>query len=68
MNRASEAILALEPVTFRYKNDKTSPPQFGLIAEDVAKVNPESGGAGQGRKTLRCALRPGERDVAQRIP
>ena len=41
MNRASEAILALEPVTFRYKNDKTSTPQFGLIAEDVAKVNPD---------------------------
>jgi hypothetical protein len=41
MNRASEAILALEPVTFHYKNDKTSTPQFGLIAEDVAKVNPD---------------------------
>jgi hypothetical protein len=41
MNRASEAILALEPVTFRYNNDKTSTPQFGLIAEDVAKVNPD---------------------------
>jgi hypothetical protein len=41
MNRASEAILALEPVTFQYKNDKTSTPQFGLIAEEVAKTNPE---------------------------
>jgi endosialidase-like protein len=41
MNRASEAILALEPVTFHYKNDQTSTPQFGLIAEDVAKVNPD---------------------------
>jgi trimeric autotransporter adhesin len=41
MNRASEAILALEPVTFHYKNDKTSTPQFGLIAEGVAKVNPD---------------------------
>ena len=41
MDRASEAILALEPVTFRYKNDRTSTPQFGLIAEDVAKVNPD---------------------------
>jgi uncharacterized coiled-coil protein SlyX len=41
MDKASEAILALKPVTFRYKNDKTGTPQFGLIAEDVAKVNPD---------------------------
>jgi hypothetical protein len=40
MNTASEAILALKPVTFYYKSDKTSTPQFGLIAEEVAKVNP----------------------------
>jgi hypothetical protein len=36
----SETILALEPVTFHYKSDKTNTPQFGLVAEDVAKVNP----------------------------
>ena len=41
MNRASEAILALEPVTFHYRNDKTNTPQFGLIAEDVDKVSPD---------------------------
>ena len=43
MNDASEAILALEPVTFRYKPeiDAKRAPQFGLIAEDVAKVNPD---------------------------
>jgi uncharacterized coiled-coil protein SlyX len=40
MNTASEAILALEPVTFHYKSDKTNTPQFGLIAEEVAEVNP----------------------------
>jgi hypothetical protein len=40
MNKTSEAILALNPVTFHYKNDNTGTPQFGLIAEDVAKVNP----------------------------
>jgi uncharacterized coiled-coil protein SlyX len=39
MDRASEAILALKPVVFHYKSDSTSTPQFGLIAEDVAKVN-----------------------------
>jgi hypothetical protein len=43
MNKASEAILALEPVTFRYKEpfDPEGVPQFGLIAEEVAKVNPD---------------------------
>src|SRR5436190_11000328 len=42
MNKASEAILALTPVSFRYKKelDTQSTPQFGLIAEDVAKVDP----------------------------
>ena len=40
MDQASEAVLALKPVTFHYKSDKTNRPEFGLIAEDVAKVNP----------------------------
>jgi len=42
MDKASEAILALEPVTFRYKHelDPDRIPQFGLIAEQVEKVNP----------------------------
>jgi len=39
MDKASEAILQLKPVTFEYKNDSKGTPQFGLIAEDVAKVN-----------------------------
>src|SRR4030095_7012018 len=39
MTSVSEAILALEPVTFHYKSDTTDTPQFGLIAEEVAKVN-----------------------------
>ncbi len=41
MDKASQAILALKPVTFHYKNDKTGTPQFGLIAEDVSAVNPD---------------------------
>ena len=40
MDKASEAILALKPVAFHYKTDKTITPQFGLIAEEVAKVSP----------------------------
>jgi hypothetical protein len=40
MDKASEAILALKPVTFHYKSDNTNTVQFGLVAEEVAKVNP----------------------------
>src|SRR5437660_1876283 len=39
MDKASEAILALKPVTFHYKTDSKGVPQFGLIAEEVADVN-----------------------------
>jgi hypothetical protein len=41
MDKVSEAILALKPVTFHYKSDTKDTPQFGLIAEDVAAVNPD---------------------------
>jgi hypothetical protein len=41
MDETSEAILALNPVPFHYKSDKTGIPQFGLIAEEVAKVSPD---------------------------
>jgi hypothetical protein len=41
MDRASAAILSLKPVTFHYKSDNASTPQFGLIAEEVAEVNPD---------------------------
>ncbi len=40
MKDASSVILALRPVTFHYKSDAKDTPQFGLIAEEVAKVNP----------------------------
>jgi len=40
MDEASEILLSLRPVTFRYKSDAKETPQFGLIAEEVAKVNP----------------------------
>jgi hypothetical protein len=41
MDQASEAILALKPVTFHYKSDATGTSQFGLIAEEVVTVNPD---------------------------
>jgi len=41
MDKTSEAILALKPVSFQYRSDSKGTPQFGLIAEEVAKVNPD---------------------------
>jgi uncharacterized coiled-coil protein SlyX len=43
MDKASEAIFALKPVTFRYKHElePDGVPQFGLVAEQVEKVNPD---------------------------
>jgi uncharacterized coiled-coil protein SlyX len=43
MEKASEVVLALQPVTFRYKKeiDPERTPQFGLVAEQVAKVSPD---------------------------
>jgi len=41
IGNASEGLLALKPVSFAYKAHKDSTPQFGLLAEDVADVNPD---------------------------
>ncbi len=43
MDQASEVLLVLKPVTFRYKKeiDPAALPQFGLVAEEVAKVDPD---------------------------
>ena len=41
MDKTSEAILGLKPVSFQYKSDSKGTPQLGLIAEEVAEVNPD---------------------------
>jgi hypothetical protein len=41
MDQTSQAILALKPVTFHYKSDPSGTAQFGLIAEEAAKVDPD---------------------------
>ena len=42
MDKVSEQLFTLKPVTFHYKNDTEGKiPQFGLVAEEVAKVNPD---------------------------
>jgi len=62
MNNTSEAILALKPVTFHYKSDKTNTAQFGLISEEVAEISPDL--VSCDKETIHRALRRGERDVA----
>ena len=66
MDKASEAILALKPVTFRYKNelDPVGIPQFGLVAEEVDKVNPDLVARDADGKSLYRSLRSSERHVA----
>jgi hypothetical protein len=41
MDKTSEAIFSLQPVTFHYKGDPDAVPQFGLVAEQVATVKPD---------------------------
>ena len=66
MDKASESVLALKPVTFRYKHelDPEGIPQFGLVAEQVEKVNPDLVVRDAKGRSLHCALRSRERDVA----
>jgi hypothetical protein len=67
MDRASETILALKPVTFRYKQelDPNAIPQFGLVAEQVAKVNPDLVVRDEEGKPYTVRYESCERDVAQ---
>jgi len=41
MDAVSDNLMKLRPVTFRYKNDPTGTRQYGLIAEEVARLYPE---------------------------
>jgi hypothetical protein len=52
MGEASSKLLKLRPVTFRYKNDQSGTQQYGLVAEEVAKVYPELVTYGQDGKVL----------------
>ena len=67
MNHASEALLALKPVTFRYKKDLDPPgtSQFGLVAEDVEEVNPDLVVRDKEGKPYSVRYDAGERDVAK---
>ena len=60
MARSSEAILALEPVTFRYKKELEPGgiPQFDLVAEEVDKMNPTRSLATKQASPTRCDTKP----------
>ena len=60
MDKASEALFGLNPVTFRYKKeiDPEGIPQFGLAAEDVEKVNPDLVVRDAEGKSYRVATKP----------
>ena len=71
MDKASEALFSLKPVSFRYKKeiDPASRSQFGLVAEDVEKVNPRFGYSRRKKARLYTVrYDAGERDVAKRVP
>ena len=67
MSNASEALFGLKPVTFRYRKqiDPTQALSFGLIAEEVADINPTLITHDAGRQTRDRSLRSDQRDVAQ---
>ena len=67
MDQASEAILALKPVTFRYKGDNTHD-AIWFDCRGRSRCEPGLGGARREGRNLHGALRSGERDVAERIP
>ena len=66
MDKASEALFSLKPVSFRYKKeiDFACTSQLGLVAEEVEKVNPDLIVRDKDGKPVQRALRPSERDVA----
>jgi hypothetical protein len=69
MEQASDALFALKPLTFRYKKaiDPAGKSQFGLVAKEVEKVNPDLIVQNKEGKAVQRSLRPGERDAAQRV-
>jgi trimeric autotransporter adhesin len=67
MDKASEAILALEPVTFHYKKelDPDGISQFGLVAEQVEKVRPDLVARDKEGRPYSVRYEAVKRDVAQ---
>ncbi len=67
MGEASSKLMKLRPVTFRYNNDPTNTLEYGLVAEDVAKVYPELVTYGADGKGRVGALSRADSDAAQPV-
>ena len=67
MHTASEAIYALNPVSFRYHKqyDRTQTIAFGLIAEEVAEVHPDLVGRNPEGLPESVRYEQNQRNVAQ---
>ena len=67
MEKVSEALFTLQPVSFHYKKeiDPMGLSQFGFVAEDVEKVSPDLVARDKDGKACHGALRSSECDVAQ---
>ena len=70
MDKASEMLYALKPVSFRYNKeyDDTQTLAFGLIAEEVAEVYPDLVGRNEKGRARIGPLRADQRHIAQRVP
>ncbi len=68
MDKTSEAILALKPVSFQYKSDSKGYTAIWLDCRGSAAVNPDLVVRDKEGEIVHGALRGGERDVAQRVP
>ena len=65
MDKTSETLYRLKPVTFKYNSDWKATTQYGLIAEDVAEVNPGLVVRGKDGEVQTVTLRADQYDVAQ---
>ena len=68
MDKASETIYSLKPVTFKFNSDWKGTTQYGLIAEEVDKVDPKLVTHGKNGETVSRPLRADQLDVTQRVP
>jgi Chaperone of endosialidase len=67
MDKASETLYQLKPVTFKFNSDWKGTTQYGLIAEEVAEVDPQLVVRRNG-ETITVRYEQVQRDVAQRVP
>ena len=68
MDKASETLYRLKPVTFKFNSDWKGRTQYGLIAEEVAEVDPQLVFRDKNGEIVTVPLRADRHDVAERVP